>query len=225
MRCFAILAVASLIVAPAMAETETFGPECVTFTSDLSPNQSIFLPQFDTNGGLHVLDSVSISLTHSGSADIAGDNDDALNTAEVQARIIRAFDVSGVTDPGFIGSGSETVQSNPVVLGLENGDGGDFDSTGPDGHYFGVLSYSDQVAPAIIGDMNNYIGNGSVEFDVDATTMVNDLNFVGDPPDVWQLEVQNPVFEICMSVTYEYTVIPEPASLALMALGLLIRRR
>lgn len=217
--------VAVLALACSAATANFFdGPytDCVTFSSDLQPAADITLPAFD--GSLGTLVGVSVTVTHSGSAEIAADNDDPLQSADVNARIIRQFSVTG---PGGLNVfGGNTVTSPQVALGADDGDSGDvgnFDDSAPDGHFFGVLSYANLSAGSYSPLAANYEQPpANVTFTVTPVTMVNDLQFV-ENPDAWQLEVQNPLMEVCVSVTYEY--IPEPSSLLLLAAGLPFFRR
>lgn len=196
----------------------------VSFTSDLNPNDDIVLDSFDTSLG--ILTGVTVNMWHTGSVATRGDNDDPFNTADVQARMIRTWSATG---PGVFGVGTHTVNSATQTLGLDDGDGSVFDSAAPDGYDFGTLSYSNLSAGSFVpGSTAAYqtAGPGSVTFTVDPLNMVNDLNFVNAPPDVWQLEVQDPILDVTVQVVYDY-VIPEPATLSLLALGAfaLVRRR
>lgn len=194
----------------------------VSFSSDLQPNDVITVDSFDTSLG--TLNSVQIDIWHDGSVTIQGDNDDEFNTADVQARMIRQFDIFG---PGVGTSGARTINSPTQTLGLEDGDGGTFDAAAPDGYNFGILSYANWSAGSYFPGTALYetAGPGSVNFTVDPTAMVNDLNWVSAAPDQFQTEVQNPDLTVYVKVTYDY--IPEPASALLLGLGglALLRRR
>ncbi len=190
----------------------------VSFSSDAEPNQTVTLPSFDTQGGTLTLTGVTVDVSHSGSADAAGDNDDPFKTTTVRARIIRTLTASG---PGVGAFGTKTITSADQFLEVDDGDLTNFDPSPPDGIAFGVLSYADESAGSFSPATGLYAtpGPGTVDFEVSPVLMVNDQQFIGPAPDAWQLEVENPDLTVKVKVTYEYT--PEPASLSLMALAAL----
>lgn len=207
------------------AETDSYC-NSVSFTSDLEDPKDLLLPSFDDNGGLHDLLSVTVDVYHTGSAQPAGDNDDPYQGAIVRARVIRQFSAAG---PNVFSVGGNTVNSDFITLDPDDGDLDVFDSTPPDGHDFGILGYADMLAGSYAPDMSLYEGPGDVAFSITPMLMVNDLQFEDPPgtPDSWQLQVEFPILEVEVCVTYEYEIVPEPASLALLALGglLVLRRR
>ena len=197
----------------------------VTAAADImgpfSGSVSFTLPTFDTVGGTLTLTGVSVSFYHSGTANIAGDNDDPFKTCTVNARIIRSWDAYA---PGVVPSvltGFKTVSSGGVALGIENGDGAAFDPTAPDGTNFGgPVGYTNLLAGTYIpSNLALYATNGAgtVNFTIDPTLMVNDQQFVLGGSDAWQLQVEDPSLGVTAQVTYTYT--PEPATLALLGLG------
>jgi len=228
MHKLALVALAALLVSPAFADYHE-GPfmEFLTFTSDADPNAitGMALPQFNMPG--MTLTGVSVSVLHSGSADIAGDNDDPFKTCDVDARIVRQFSVTGTEDAGFFAFGSKTIFSPVANLLQDNGDLGLFDPTAPDGVAFGLLSYANEFAlgSPYARPLLPYIGAGLMHFTVGSLLIVNDQQFVGPAPDAWQLQVENPLLTVKMAVMYTYT--PEPTALSLLATGalLLLRRR
>jgi hypothetical protein len=194
------------------------------FTSDQEPAQEIVLDSFDTTLG--ILTDVTVELFHSGSVTIRADNDDPFNTADVQARMMRTWSLTG---PDIIGGGTQTILSSVVTLAMDDGDGNTLAPVPPDGVDFGLLSYADLPAgthdPA---DLSLYeaAGPGTVSLNVTPDLMVNDLQWVGDAPDTWQMEVQDPTLEVTARVTYTY--VPEPMTVMFLALGSLllqVRRR
>lgn len=229
---FVSTAVVALAGAAAHADFTEMYMGSVSFSSDAQAGQSIVLPSFDTMGGTRTLLSVQVDVLHRGSVQARGDNDDDFKEADVQARMIRQFALFG---PGVAALGSKMVNGPTVHLGVDNGDDGMFDATGPDGTDFGMLSYAFENAfgspfgpsPLLYATP----GPNTVVFNVPGFNepnsqllMVNDQQFFGPAPDQWQLEVQNPLLEIKVAVTYNW--IPEPMTLSLVGLGgLLLRRR
>ena len=191
-----------------------------SFTSDLAQPGLISVDSFDTTKG--TLQGITIELWHAGQATMRADNDDPFNSAQVQARLIRIWSLTG---PDITASGNKTIMSPVQLLGLDDGDGGVFDSSAGDGHDFGYLSYSFAAGTYTPTNLALYetAGPGTVTFTVTPDTMVNDLNWVGDAPDVWQMEVQDP--NLVVSATVTYTYMPEPATMGLMLLGALAMRR
>lgn len=225
MRTFVALIGIGLLSSVALADVDVYSGS-VSFTSDQEPDKVITLPTFDDLGGTLTLTGVAVTVTHSGSALIQADNDDPDDEGDVRARIIRSFFVTVPDLPtDSIVNGFKNNTSDIVHLGLEDGDGGTFDSTPPDGYNFGQLAYTDALAGVINPDLTPYLAPpGTIDFIVDVDTIVNDLTWVGAAPDTaWQLEVQNPILTVDVEVAYTY--IPEPASLILLALGTLLRRR
>ena len=222
------LAAVLALAGPAQATFVTYA-DSVSFTSDLEADKNIVLPSFDNMGGTRTLLDVIVEFGHSGKAEPAADNDDPFQGASVRARVIRQWSGSG---PGVGTFGSNTVNSPFISLDPDDGDGGNndvFDPTAPDGHDFGILGYG----PLTIGPFNpaealyDTPAPNTVTFTITPTLMVNDLQFQDPPgtPDAWQLEVENPLLTVEVSVTYEY--IPEPATASLLSLGalLVLRRR
>ena len=222
------LLLVGMAVSPALADF-TAGPytASLTFTSDGDPNvvTGLAVSRFNMPG--MTLTGVSVSVLHSGSATIMGDNDDPFKTCNVEARIVRQFGVTGTEDATFSAFGTKTITSSPVLLAVDNGDLALFDPNGPDGVNFGSLNYLNQAA---IGSpyarpLAPYIGAGLMHFTVGSLLIVNDQVFIGPAPDAWQLQVEDPLLTVVLAVTYTYT--PEPTSLSLLATGLLalVRRR
>ena len=215
----------------ASADIVSFTSGVAHFTSDLQPSQVVSIPTFDLDDYCQapmyaVLDNVTIEIYHSGSVIERGDNDDPFNMAEVQARMIRNGQVTGPDAVAFIGN---TINTPAVQLDPDNGDLTVFDPTPPDGVDFGQLQYSNMLGFTAFPTEATYSSNGpsTIDFTVTPSVMVNDQQFVGPAPDAWQLEVEDPMFDIWVEVTYDYRCLPEPGSLALLALGgfALIRRR
>lgn len=201
----------------------------VVFVSDLENPKNIILPSFDNMNGERTLLSIDVLVNHSGQVDMAVDNDDPFQGARVRARMIRNGSVSG---PDVFHMWAVTTPTIFVDLEPDDGDGGDtniFDSTGPDGHDFGTISYGPVKDGPFHPSLGLYDTNGpgSVIFTVSPLLMVNDLQWDGAAPDAWQMEVQNPSMTLKVKLAYNY--IPEPATVGLLGLGALallrVRRR
>lgn len=187
----------------AFADTETYVGS-VSFISDAQPPQNINLPSFNTMGGTRTLQTVSVEIFHSGSVDLAADNDDAFNVGRVQGRMIRWWSGTG---PGVnTGTITRTATTSAVDLGLDNGDGAVVDPTAPDGTDFGgPVSFPTTLANSYNPATALYTtsGPGTVSFTITPELMINDLQWLVTP-DVWQLQVQNADMTITVRLNYEY---------------------
>jgi len=198
--------------------------EMASFTSDLNNDVILTFPTFDNQGGALTLQDVRVDFRHVGRVRLGADNDDPFKTADVRGRIIRAWNASG---PGVVTNEFRVLTTPIVFLDVDNGDGITFDPNPPDGTTFGGPLFYDELGdtfhPALALYETN--GPGTIDYTVDVSLMVNDLQFQGPPPDRWTLEVQDPLLQVETTITY--TFVPEPASLLLLALGgagLLLRR-
>lgn len=212
-----VVAVLGFAVA-AQADVTAPQVQAANFISDLQPNVTLTFDKF--NPALGTLIDVTIKLQHSGSAQISADNDDPFQGSNANARIIRSWAVSG---PDLDVAGAKTVVGPVVALSADNGDLGMFDSSGPDGHAFSTLSFSNVNAGTYNPLSSLYVGPGTVDLLVDVDTMVNDLQF--SATDQYQTEVTNPTLQVKLTVTYTYEPVPEPATLSLLSLGLVLVRR
>ena len=174
-----------LMAAPAGA-TVIHQSGSVSFTSDLEPTKIIELDSFDLSdttgcppGQSRQLNSVTVTVTFDGSAEIAVDNDDPFQGGTANARIIRSWSLTG---PGSLaGSGSKTVATPPLLLDPDDGDLTVFDILPPDGFDFVGLGFSNLAAfgspYSPTATAYETIGPGKVHFPVDVSAMVNDIQW------------------------------------------------
>lgn len=209
------------VAGSAVAAVEVWSGQ-TSFSSDAQPANAIAIQQFDTLGGTRTLNSITIDYDFKGSADIAADNDDPFKSGAANGRIIRTFTATG--PGGAFGFGTKTILSSVVTLDPDNGDGaGSFDSTGPDGVIFPTLAFPFELAMSGSAASGPYIGAGTVNFNVTPSVMVNDLQF--SATDQYQTQVSNPDLTVRITVSYDYTIVPAPGSLALLGLGGLVAGR
>lgn len=197
------------------------------FVSDLEPVAQIDIPSFDNQGGTLTLISVLVEIFHSASVEMSADNDDPFQGATVRGRLTRIWSLTG---PGVVSGGNFLAFTPFVNLAPDDNDGGSpliFDRTPPDGIDFGTFGYGLTLASSHNPAVGLYSTNGPnlLSFLASPDLMSQDLQFQGNAPDAWQLEVQNPQLDVKVKVTYEY--IPEPSTLSLLGLGgiAFLRRR
>jgi PEP-CTERM motif len=200
-----------------------------SFQSSLQPPSLVSVPKFDDLGGSLTLTNVLVEFLHDGSVDLEGDNDDPFDHGQslfVRGQMIRSWSVTG---PAGLNSGAtKIVNTGLVPLSPDDGDGGDndlFDNTGPDGHDFGTVSYATLTVAHPAQPLAAYLGLGTADFNFTPDVVSQTLEFTPYVPDAWQLMVENPIMNLKVKVTYEYT--PEPSTLSLLGLGALalIRRK
>lgn len=197
------------------------------FVSDLEPVAQINVPSFDNQGGALTLINVLVEIFHSASVEMSADNDDPFQGTTVRGRLTRIWSLTG---PGVVSGGNFLAFTPFVNLLPDDNDGGSpliFDRTPPDGIDFGTFGYSLALASSHSPAVGLYSTNGPniVSFFASPDLLSQDVQFQGNAPDAWQLEVQNPQLDVKVKVTYEY--VPEPSTLSLLGLGgiALVRRR
>ena len=187
----------------------------VSFVSSANPAKKLLLDSFDTSLG--ILTEVKIEFWSSSQVLAMVDNDDPYSTAQAQAKMTRQWSATGPD----VTTGDLVVITTPIAdLAADDGDGIAFDLNPPDGYDFGAVSYTDQAAGVFYPlplSLYETVGPDKVSFNVTPTVMINELYFVGDAPDAWRQDLQDPSMTITAKVTYTY--IPEPMSLLMMGLG------
>ncbi len=179
---------------------------------------------FDTLGGTRVLDSVQLKITMEAlSGGFIADNDSA-QTANInyEYSILGSLSSSDV----FISSsvGAKITDTVPLVLAADNGDGtGVIDSSGPDGALIDLTGESDFFQSLLTSSFGTFIGTGTYEIDLNTSRTFNISGGSGVEGGFSNIAVEGDI-----EVTYNYHVIPEPATLSMLTLGglsLLARHR
>ena len=213
-----VFSILLLIGTPASAATVSFsdayGPVSVPFaTAPLAT-----LSQFDPSLG--TLTKVTLTLDADTSAgSISWDNEAGVSTnvtlgigAEVTA--VGLAGVTAVAVPLQTGS----------AIGVDADNDGAADFVGTDSFAVVGGTGSDSDSDELTSGLGPYIGLGT--FDVDVTASVE--TFLSTTGGFGPIDPTPGVTEGTVTVTYEYTVIPEPTSAAFLglgALGIAVRRR
>ena len=205
-----LLAVSTSAMALSISET-------LPFEFTLSPNsQTLHFDQFYMEG--YVLTGVTLDLLATQQANVTCENDDTI-TAYVSVSLTGWVDGDG---PGSLSTTATLSESSDVIELAPSEDpvGG-----GADYHDFGLISDTDTDSDTITGDLSAYIGLGTVDILIsgqgghavfgtsDYTLVVDNFKALGEA-----------------KITYEYTLIPEPGTIALcgsslMGLAFIARRR
>lgn len=227
-----VIAMASLLASNSAQADSYVVSGSTSFQSALQPSVIVSVPKFDDLGGTRTLLGVLVEFSHNGSVNLQGDNDDPFDHGEqlfVQGQMIRSWSVAG---PAGLASGATKIVNTALVpLAPDDGDGGNndlFESAVPDGHDFGLVGYGTLVVPHPGQPLAAYLGAGTADFSFTPDVIFQTANFGPYVPDSWQLFVENPLLNLGVDVTYDYRLVPEPATLVVTCLGavaLFYRRR
>ncbi|QDU34931.1 PEP-CTERM motif protein [Poriferisphaera corsica] len=176
-----------------------------TFSMALSPNSTtVSLDQFDASLG--TLNWVKIEIDATVNANVTAENNSTLNAPLYQISLTANFDATAPT------TSVSTVNNGVWAAALLATDG--VAGSGPDFNDFGTLTQSDSASQTLISGFAAYIGAGTFDVDVDGSA---GFAFSGSTDST--LDVSDLLGDGTVKVTYDYTEVPEPASLALMGLG------
>jgi hypothetical protein len=203
------IAVLGLVgIAPAAQESDTapFSLPVPTI------NALIPVDQFDDQGGTRVLNFITLELDMTIGADTTGENDSG------SAGSI-TMNLTGVGSAGLFTLSTAAVALNtagPISVAATDGNAG----SGPDFHNFGTVSDNDTDSDTIFSGFAPFIGLGTIDVTVNASGGFN-ISGVSNST----LQVSNFNTAGTVKVIYDYTVVPEPASLGLLAIGALALTR
>jgi hypothetical protein len=209
MKRLGVLAVIALLFAsavPAMAltisQTVVFNP------TELATPQTLTFNQFDDNGGAYTLLKVTLDL----SATISG-HMTAENLDQAGGQISVTLDgTATATLYDLTAVANTSASAGPTAIG---GFDGLIDGAGADFLDFGALSDSGNGSDVIPpGDLTPFIGTGTIDADVTASAT---WGFTG-VTDAF-LHVSNLSKSGEGTLTYEYTNVPEPGTIAMMIMG------
>jgi len=193
---------------------------------------------FNSQGGNRVLLGARVTISQTGSALMALDNEDEQVGGDVIAVVARSFSVFG---PGISSDGLDIFdQANSAIVTLTASTeqpAGDPDFEGPDSTNFGAIGFS---GPARGDGLNSegeafldpllFVDALTVDFLIDEVLITNSISWVagGPTPAEWALKVEDSQFEVSIGVTYLYEPIPAPGGAAVLLAGLgfgAVRRR
>ncbi|MCC7351022.1 MAG: choice-of-anchor E domain-containing protein [Phycisphaerales bacterium] len=215
MRAFQIggFLAAGLILAPMasalqVSDTQPFNVQVPT------SNQLVPVAQFDDMGGTRTLTSITLELNSTIGANTTGEND-----SNTSGSLTMNLSGNATADLFALSTASiVNTSAGPVSVAATDGITG----SGPDFHNFGAVSGNDFDSDTIVSGFASFIGLGTIDVSVDANGGFN-ISGVSNST----LQVSNFNASGTVTVIYEYTQVPEPSALSLLALGglAMLRRR
>ncbi|MBN1917611.1 MAG: choice-of-anchor E domain-containing protein [Verrucomicrobia bacterium] len=196
------------VLALAPRASATTSSETLPFDFPLSPgSQTLSFQQFDDNGGLCTLEKVTIYLCAEEHADVTGENDSEIGGS-------MTLNLTGWVQASGGGLSVVAIMSaleGPVSVTATDG----VPDSGLDFYDFGTVSDIDTATSTLTSGLAPFIGLGTIDIGILGQGGFS-ISGVTDST----LKVSN--FGSCgyATITYEYTCVPEPATMLLAVSGL-----
>jgi len=205
MKKFAVLAVLAVLFTSAVPALALSSFQTLPFSFDVPGNQTLSFNQFDSSLG--TLTKVTLDIIAYESVNMTAENDSAV-----------AGNISITLSGNVTGSGGGlsvlALISNtegPVAVGATDS----VPQSGPDFYDFGTVQGSDTDSDFIPpGSLVPFIGLGTINIDVAGTAA---WSFSGVTAATLRVSDQQAWGDA--TITYEYTNVPEPGTIAMMVMG------
>jgi hypothetical protein len=202
----------------AQASTITY-TNSVTGLFDEVPDTILYIPQF--NSSLGTLNSITMNLSTAIQASFGYENLKKFTggTFNVSTNNIYGYLVLGLNGSGIIGSNYSDNQTYTATVTAYDGT---TDYAGTSGKTVATFSDADTqtITLSDASSLAMFTGTGNMNF----TTLTDAQNMFTVPAN--SAAIINTTGQASTSVTYDYTPIPEPATIAFLSLcGLFIKRK
>lgn len=212
------VAVVAAVAGLAGAASAEITSETQNFSFPLSPGgTTLNFAQFDTQGGLRELCKVTFEFDAVIGANVTAENDSVL-PAPSFAINLSGFITIDVGNPAVLSGFSGINQVAGAGVGPSDG----VPDSGPDFNDFGFLSddASGMDMTADPADFAQFLGLGTVPVDILASAGFSVSGTTDSTINVTDLAASGSV-----TITYEYKIVPAPASVALLGFGALAAGR
>ena len=217
----ALTVVLTILVLGSPAMGLSLPPQTLTFSFDNPGGQTLNFAQFDDNGGMYLLTKVTLDLTATQGANITGENDTEAE-GSISANLIGQVSATG---GGLSAFALLSTSDGPYAVGATDGTPG----SGPDFYDFGFISDSGTDSDILTNPPTNlspFIGLGTIGIDI-AGSGAFSISGVSNSTNVVTLFGNDG----SATITYEYSVVPEPATIGMLVtgalgmFGVILRRR
>ena len=216
MKRFAVILASAVIIAAAPVVSAEIMSYVAPFDFALSPGGStLSLDQFDDAGGTLLLEGITLELSALQEADVVVLNDSRTDGGDVYVDLAGEVmaSVGGLTATVLIGD-----TDGPVDIPTKSGP-----NPGTPGEGYFSLAGSGSDSVSITSSLEEFIGAGTIDMSVDGLGSLVATGGLGT------YSLVESIFQASgeATITYEYSVVPEPTTIAMLTLGglLLVRRR